>query len=393
MADVQDRIAEHADAIAAAGPENEELGRLTDDTVRRLREIGVIRMLQPATHGGTESHPREFAEAVMSLAALDGSTGWVAGVVGVHPWELALADEDTQKAVWGEDPDTWMASPYAPMGMAVPTEGGYVFNGHWQFSSGTDHCDWIFLGAFRGDEEGQMVMPPQNMHMILPRSDYEIVDDSWDTAGLRGTGSKDVIVRDAFVPEERGLLASEVYDGTLATKRGLDNPLYHLPFWIMFPLGITSAVIGMAEGALRHHLDYQRGRTQITGTKVKDDPYVLSVLGEQSANIDAARTILLDSIDRVYDRVAAGEPIGFHDRVQHRKLQTHAAWLAARAVFEIMTRSGGNAMRRSNPIQRFWRDATIGLNHAIHVPGTVNHVAGLSQLGLEPPPGPMIATF
>lgn len=393
MATVSDRIAEHADALAAAGPENEELGRLTDDTVRRMREIGIVRMLQPAGHGGQECHPREYAEAVMQMAALDGSTGWIAGVVGVHPWELAMADPEAQQEVWGEDVDVWMASPYAPMGVARPVDGGYIFNGHWQFSSGTDHSDWVFLGAFLGDDEGNRVMPPQSMHMLLPRSDYEIVDDSWDVAGLRGTGSKDVVVRDAFVPDHRALMAADVIEGVLAKKQGLDNPLYHIPFWIMFPLGITSAVVGMAQGALAHHLAYQRNRTAITGTRIKDDPYVLSTIGEQSANIDAARTILLDNVERVYDRVAASEAITFEDRVHHRKLQVHAAWMAARAVFEIMARSGGNAMRRDNPIQRFWRDATIGLNHAIHVPGTVNHVAGLSQLGIEPPPGPMIAQF
>ena len=393
MADVQDRIAKHADAIVAAGAENEELGRLSDDTVRRMREIGVIRMLQPATHGGFESHPREFAEAVMALAALDGSTGWVAGVVGVHPWELAMCEPKTQDEVWGEDEDIWMASPYAPLGIARPVDGGYVLNGHWQFSSGTDHSDWVFLGAFLGDENGDRVMPPQNMHVLLPRSDYEIVADSWDVAGLRGTGSKDVIVRNAFIPDHRALMAADVIDGTLAQKRGLENPLYHLPFWIMFPLGITSAVVGMAEGTLAHHLAYQRDRTTITGTKIKDDPYVLAAIGEQSAIIDAARTTLLSNVDRVYETVAAGGQLTFAERVHHRKLQVHAAWTAARAVFEIMGRSGGNAMRCDNPIQRFWRDSTIGLNHAIHVPGLVNHVAGLSQLGLEPPPGPMSATF
>lgn len=390
---VIDRIEAHAEALAANAPDNESLGRLTDDTAQRMREIGVIRMLQPSSHGGAETHPRDFGEAVMALSALDGATGWVAGVVGVHPWEMALADPKVRDEVWGEDPDVWMASPYAPMGIARPVDGGYVFNGHWQFSSGTDHSDWVFLGAFLGDEEGNRVMPPQSMHMILPRSDYEIVEDSWDVAGLRGTGSKDVIVRDAFVPDHRALMASDVTEGVLARKHGLENPLYHVPFWVMFPLGLTAAVIGMAEGALAHHLAYQRNRTAITGTKIKDDPYVLSVIGEQSANIDAARTIVLDSVSRVYDTVAAGGEIDFAGRVHHRKLQVHAAWMAARAVFEIMARSGGNAMRSDNPIQRFWRDSTIGLNHAIHVPGTVNHVAGLSQLGLEPPPGPMRATF
>ncbi len=72
----------------------------------------------------------------------------------------------------GADSDTWMASPYAPTGIATPVEGGYLFSGRWQFSSGTDHCDWIFLGAMLGDKTGGMALPPKMLHMILPRSDY-----------------------------------------------------------------------------------------------------------------------------------------------------------------------------------------------------------------------------
>ncbi len=126
----------------------------------------------------------------MRIASLDGSTGWVAGIVGVHPWEMAMCDPQVQEEIWGQDQDTWIASPYAPMGVLRPVDGGYIFNGRWQFSSGTDHCDWIFLGAFMGDAEGNRVMPPRNYHVILPRSDYEIVEDSWDVVGLRGTGSQ-----------------------------------------------------------------------------------------------------------------------------------------------------------------------------------------------------------
>ena len=101
----------------------------------------------------------------MRIASLDGSTGWVAGIVGVHPWEMAMADAQVQEEIWGQDNDTWIASPYAPMGILRPVDGGYVFNGRWQFSSGTDHCDWIFLGAFIGDAEGK----PDHAAAELPR--------------------------------------------------------------------------------------------------------------------------------------------------------------------------------------------------------------------------------
>ena len=122
----------------------------------------------------------------------------------MHPYQLAYADPRVAEEIWADDVDTWIASPYAPQGVAKPVDGGYIFNGRWQFSSGTDHCDWIFLGAMhRRRRRADPMMPPQMLHMILPRKDYEIVEDSWDVVGLRGTGSKDVIVKDAFVPDYR----------------------------------------------------------------------------------------------------------------------------------------------------------------------------------------------
>ncbi|MHB8961341.1 MAG: acyl-CoA dehydrogenase family protein [Candidatus Limnocylindrales bacterium] len=383
---VMDAVREHAEEIAALGPAHEAAGQLEDSAVKLLRDTGVIRMLQPATYGGLEATPREWAETVMAIAAQDGATGWIAGIVGVHPWEMAMADPKVQQEVWGQDPDTWIASPYAPMGVLKPVDGGYVFNGHWQFSSGTDHCDWIFLGAFLGDDDGKPLMPPVNMHVILPRSDYEIVPDSWDVVGLKGTGSKDVKVKDAFVPEYRVLPFSKVISGKAPVEAGLTNPTYHVPFSTVFPLGITSAVIGICEGALAHHLAYQKDRTQVTGTKIKDDPYVLYAISEAAADIGASRTVLLDNASRMYDKAAAGERVGFEERAASRRDQVQAAWRAVRAVDEIVARSGGNAMRMDQPIQRFWRDAHTGLAHAIHVPGTVFHAAGLTSLGVEPPP-------
>ncbi|GAA1022818.1 putative hydroxylase [Acrocarpospora pleiomorpha] len=389
MTRVLDRLMEHAETLREMGPENERLGQLSDPTVEVMRNAGVIRLLQPKIYEGQEAHPAEFASTVMRLASLDGASGWVAGVVGVHPWGLALADAQAQEDVWGPDPEVWIASPYAPMGVARPVEGGFIFNGRWQFSSGTDHCRWIFLGALLGDTDGKPVEPRYSLHMLLPRSDYEIVPGSWDVVGLRGTGSKDIIVKDAFVPSHRVLEQPKLLDGTRGRELGLPNPIYRMPYSCVFPLGITAATIGICEGGLAHHLNYQRDRVSVVGTKVKDDPHVLYAISHAAAEIDAARTSLIENASRMFDIVESGRDVTFAERAAGRRRQVSAAWRAVRALDEIFDRSGGNAMRMSNPLQRFWRDAHTGLAHAIHVPGMVNHAAALTQLDLEPPPGPM----
>jgi alkylation response protein AidB-like acyl-CoA dehydrogenase len=223
------------------------------------------------------------------------------------------------------------------------------------------------------------------MHVVLPRSDYEIIDGTWDVVGLSGTGSKDVVVDKAFIPEYRTVRQEAIQDGAAAEAIGLTDTLYKLPFASMFPLGITAAVIGICEGALAVHLGQQKDRVAVTGVQVRDDPYVLCAAGEAAAEIAASRVQLIDGISRMYDKAEAGRPITVEDRANVRRNQVRCAWRAVSALDEIFARSGGNAIRRGNPIQRYWRDAHVGLQHMIHVPGTAYHASALAQMGLELP--------
>lgn len=383
--EVVNRVGDLGSELDALAEQNEKLGRLSDRTVELLRSAGVIRLLQPKEFGGHSAHPRDFAEAVMAVAAHDGAAGWVCGVVGVHPWELAQLDPRLAHEVWDENPDTWIASPYMPNGIADPVDGGYVLSGRWPFSSGSDHCDWDFLGALVGDGRGKPAGPISVLHVVLPRSDYEIIDGTWDVIGLAGTGSKDVVVDKAFVPAYRTIRQEAVQEGTAAEAVGLTDTLYKLPFSSMFPLGITAAVIGICEGALALHLSQQRDRVAVTGVQVRDDPYVLYAAGEAAAEIAASRVQLIDGISRLYDQVEAGKPVSVEDRSNVRRNQVRCAWRAVSALDEIFVRSGGNAIRRGNPIQRFWRDAHVGLQHMIHVPGSAYHANALARMGLELP--------
>ena len=379
------RVEAVADQFEAAADETEQLGKLSDRSVKALKEARLMRLLQSEEHGGDAAHPREFAEAVMATASRCGASGWVAGVVGVHPWEIAMLDPRVGEEVWGEDQDTWIASPYTPTGVADPVDGGYLLNGRWQFSSGTDHANWVFLGALTGNGSGKPAPVPTHLHVLLPRSDYEIVDDSWDVVGLRGTGSKDVIVRNAFIPDYRAVAHLDVANGTAAERVGRADTLYRLPFAVVFPLGITSAVIGIAEGALGQHLAYQRNRINAAGTRMRDDPYSLYAIAEAASDIAASRTQLLDGVTQAFDQVDRGTPLSLVQSAEIRRNQIRCAWRAVHAVDEIFARSGGNAGRSDNPLQRFWRDAHMGLQHFIHVPGPVYHATSLLTMDVELP--------
>ena len=379
------RVHAVADEFEAAADETEKLGKLSDRSVRAVKEAQLMRLLAPREHGGHEMHPRALGEAVMATARHCGASGWVAGVIGVHPWELAMLDPRVGEEVWGSDQDTWVASPYTPSGIAERVDGGYVVTGRWQFSSGTDHADWVILGALTGDGNGRPAVMPEYRHVLLPRSDYEIVQDSWDVIGLNGTGSKDVVINGAFVPDYRTVSHLDVATGVAAERVGREGTLYKMPFPVLFPLGITAAVIGIAEGALGLHLAYQRNRVNAAGVRMREDPYSLYAISESAADIAASRAQLLDGVTQAFDQIDRGTPLTLVQTAELRRNQIRCAWRTVAALDEIFARSGGNAGRRDNPLQRFWRDAHMGLQHFIHVPGPVYHATALLTMGVELP--------
>jgi 3-hydroxy-9,10-secoandrosta-1,3,5(10)-triene-9,17-dione monooxygenase len=188
-------VADLLPVLRERAQETEDARAVPADSVKALTEIGFFRLLQPARFGGLEADPVTFLTAVRLIASACGSTGWVASVVGVHPWQLALFPLQAQEEVWGADTNTRMSSSYAPTGRAEPVAGGHRLTGRWSFSSGCDHATWVLLGAIVPDADG---VPADFRTFLLPASDYAI-DDVWDTVGLRGTGSNDIVVSDAVL--------------------------------------------------------------------------------------------------------------------------------------------------------------------------------------------------
>jgi alkylation response protein AidB-like acyl-CoA dehydrogenase len=388
MSAVLDRVEELAEFLKEQAEAADDLGRLPDETAKRLRDVGVVRMLQPKDFGGFESDPVEFFEAVLAIGSRHGSSGWVAGVVGVHPFELAVGTRRMQEEVWGADPDTWVASPYAPFGRARPVDGGYVFSGRWPFSSGTDLCDWVVLGGMITDDEGNVTDPSPVRHFILPRPDYEIIEDSWQVVGLRGTGSKDVVIKDAFVPVHRVIDPVDLETGAAAEQAGRgDVPLYRMPFHTMFSGTIAAATLALAEGALGAFVAYSQSRVSRAGHQVSQDPHQLAALGGAGADIQASRVQFLSDIDRLWDLAQRNEPIDVAVRAEIRRNQVRGVRRAVDAVDRLVAHAGGHAMRLDNPIQRFWRDAHTGLAHASNVADPVYTVYGLNLYGHDLPPG------
>ncbi|MCA1005724.1 hydroxylase [Rhodococcus hoagii] len=374
---------------------NENLGHLSPETASAMRASGVLRLLQPKEYGGAEAHPVDFYEAAMEIGSHYGSAGWVTGVVGVHAWELAQANPLLQQEVWGHDVDTWVASPYAPFGRAKPVDGGYMFSGRWPFSSGTDCCDWVVLGGMVTDAEGDTLKPPVVKHFFLPRSDYEIDHDSWNVMGLKGTGSKDVVVRDVFIPEYRVLDQESVYNGSAAAEQRPGSSLYAMPFGSMFSAAITSATIGVAEGALAAFIAYTEQRkappsTQSDGNaKLGLNAHHLVAIGEASADIQASRLHTLADVNRLYEVLESGQSITTEMRIEVRRNQVRASRRAVAAIDTLFDNAGGSSLKTDQPLQRAWRDGHAALAHVLNTPNPVYEAYGFNFFGGQIPPGRM----
>jgi alkylation response protein AidB-like acyl-CoA dehydrogenase len=379
-------ILDHADELRAEAPKGDRLGRLTDRTVEIMKKSGGIRLLLAKDLGGSEAHPNDFFEWVMAVGENQPSAGWIAGVVGVHPWELSVMDPRLQKEVYGDDPDVWTASPYAPFGRAVPVEGGFRLTGQWPYSTGTDHSEWVILGGMVADEDGNPVMPPDIRHFVLPRADYEIVEDSWNVMGLKGTGSKDVRMKDAFVPDYRVVENERMRDNHYSEKWRPDSPLYKMRFGLMFPAAIAAGTFGIARGAVRLAADRMEGRTSIQGNVAKADPFQLAALAVAESDVEASISHFTAMIAELYDQVSNGGDISVQERLRFRRNQVRAVDRCIEAVNDLYRLAGSSSIAESSPLEPVWRDLQVGATHVCNVRETAYMAWGLDRFGGEIPP-------
>ncbi|HEY8088587.1 MAG TPA: flavin-dependent monooxygenase [Polyangiaceae bacterium] len=367
--------------LAARTSQADALRRIPDETIADFRAAGFFKMLQPSRWGGLEVDPGTFFDVQMAVASACPSSAWVLGVVAVHAWQLALFPLQAQEDVWGKDAGTLVSSSYAPTGKIVRAEGGYRVSGRWSFSSGCDHCYWVFLGGFVPPEaEGK---PPEMRTFLLPRTDYRI-DDNWHVAGLKGTGSKDIVVENAFVPEHR---THKLIDGFKRVSPGNEAnpaPLYKLPFGQIFVRSVSTSAIGAAEGALSAFLGIAAKRVAAgDGAKVAEDPTTQTVAARASMLADEARVVLHRNFDEMMGLVRAGKDIPVDRRVRFRHDSAMAVVKSVEAVDLLFTASGGRAIFLDSPLLRYFLDVHAARAHYANNPDKPGRNFGGVLLGAK----------
>ncbi|MEE2662816.1 MAG: acyl-CoA dehydrogenase family protein [Myxococcota bacterium] len=343
----------------AARAESER--RLPEETRKAFLETGLLRALQPARFGGLEQDPLSFYEAVMEVGTACGSSAWVLGVVGVHNWQLALFDERAQHDVWRDDPTVQISSSYAPTGRVEPASGGFVLSGRWSFSSGCDHCDWVFLGGLVPLDDGVELRT-----FLLPRSDY-LIDDNWHVMGLRGTGSKDIVVEEAFVPEHRTHSFGDAFVGKHPGSVVNPGPIYRLPFGCVFCSAIAAPAVGVARGAVEEVIRQAEGRiSTIDGSSPAQDATVVARLGEAGSEVEAAAAGIRRPWRAMSSLVGENQAIPLSLRADCRSSVVHAVEWSVRATLRVFQVAGSRAIFDDNPLQRALRDVIAIRAHAMN---------------------------
>jgi 3-hydroxy-9,10-secoandrosta-1,3,5(10)-triene-9,17-dione monooxygenase len=343
--------------------EGSRLRRTPDATWKLLVESGLVRGMQPARWGGGEVPLVEFLDAVMEVGRASPSAGWVLGVMGVHPWQLGLFAEQTQQEMWGEDPKRIPSSSYAPTGRAERVDGGYRVNGRWSFSSGCDHGAGAMLGVGTGSRTVDGVEMPE-LHSVLLMPGQYVIEDNWQTAGMRATGSKDIVVSDAFVPDHRTQSHLDYQLGApLPGQEANDGPLYRMPWSVMFNFVLAASVLGAARGFVELWTTLTATRSSGLGVPMNTEPLIRLRLAEAAWQLDAAELKLRRDSTQLYETVAAGGRCTPEQIAFIRWNANHGAEIVADAVTTLYRASSGRAAFVDHPLHRPFQDLQAMLGH------------------------------
>lgn len=369
--------------IAANAAQAEKDRKAPDENIALLKGIGMHRAFQPKPYGGMEISLPQFADCVVALAGACASTAWAFSLLCTHSHQLAMFSQQLQDEVWGDNPDATASSSIAPFGKVEETEGGVIFNGEMGWSSGSDHAEWAIVGCRRLDAEGN-----QNYcFAVLPRSDYEIRDD-WFAAGMKGSGTKTLIIKDVFVPNHRIQQAKDMMEGRSAGF-GLypDSKIFYSPYRPYFASGFAAIGLGIAERMLEAYRDKTRNRVRAyTGVNVGTATPALMRLAESTHQVAAARAFLEKTWQ---DHAEHGERHQYPSRETlafWRTNQAYAVKMCIQAVDRLFEAAGGTSWFESSEMQRLFRDSHMTGAHAYTDYDVCAQILGRELMGLEPDP-------
>ncbi len=367
------RASELVPVLKDRAAHTEELRRIPDETVQDLLASGLHLIGVPKRFGGLDVDYSLMLEVGALLGSGCASTSWCYCIWAAHSWLVGFWPLEAQQEVFGNSPDVLCSSSLNPGKSTLEkTAGGYRLSGRWEFSSGCDAAEWVMVGSD---------LPEGRVWLLVPRSDYEIVD-TWFVSGLRGTGSKDILIKDVFVPQHRVLDRDRGGDEERLGWEIHQQDRYRPPLLAVLGWDLAAPMIGIALGMIEEFT------ARLTGTsgpgRTADSDSVQLRLSQASAELDAARALMRGDLREIFQKAKSGESFSTLERARFRRDKAFVAQLCLNSVNRLFEISGGHAIFDSGSMQRFHRD----IQAAVRRDGFIMELGGLQYgrvaLGLDP---------
>ena len=368
------------DGLHSVGPSWEKKSSLADDAgcidpenAADIKAIGAARLLQPTDFGGAQSSIEDHMRAVAVAGEYCMATSWCLAVWSAHGWMLAQLPTEGQHEIWS-DPTNLISASIVPKTQFRQEGTDVIVSGRFGFGSGCDHAPWLSVGGLLPGDK------PTPVICALPADEVIIDHNSWNVVGLRGTGSKDLVVADEVaVPAHRVLHVTETMARQAPGQLHYGGPLYTCPWRTTAILVLAAPVIGAAKAAVRRFQERIDDHFLVALSSVqRNDPAAGYRLAESTAEIQAAELLIYDAAARL-DHLGGVDDV---DPVLNASIIRDCGWgvrALANAVDRLYEASGANAMRADEPIQRLWRDVNAARSHAIL---TWDHAANMYSRAL-----------
>lgn len=363
-------LADLLPAVRAAAERAERERRLPPELARAMARAGVFRLGVPRAYGGREAPVSTLLAVLEAIAHADGAAGWCAMIGLTSAVVSAYLPEAEARAIWGAHPDVVTGGVFAPTGTGADDGTDWRVTGRWRFASGCQHCDWL-MGGILVAVDGR----PQARLALFPATDARILD-TWDTAGLRGTGSHDIAVDDLRVPMARTV--SLVDD-----RPRVAGPLYAFPVFGLLALGIGAVALGIARRAYDELLALAGTKTP-TGMRrpLAQRSAIQAEVAQATAELESARAWLCDTVSGAWNAALRGGPLDLATRARLRLAATHATASAAQVTDRMYRAGGGTAIYAESPLQRCFRDVHVVTQHMMVAQPTLE-LTGRVLLGVD----------
>ena len=345
-ADLMRRASDMLPALKERAAHTEHLRRLPEENVADLLASGLYRIGVPARYGGLDIDYALALDVAAELGRACPATAWCYGLWAAHAWLVGYWPEPAQEEVFGSNPDVLCSSSLnVGRSSCTAVDGGYRLTGRWEFSSGCDAASWLMLGVPGIGERNWA---------LVPRGDYEIVD-TWFVSGLRGSGSKDIVVEDIFIPSHRILDVTAAGDGDWTGWELHGQSRYRLPIPVLLGWDLVAPMLGIAQGMLDEFIAKTAGTTG--AAKSADSAAVHIRVSQAAAEVDAGKALMDRDVREALDRAETGAGFTTLERARYRRDKAYVTQLCLQAVNRIFDISGGHGLFESDPLQRFHRDA------------------------------------